>query len=143
MLEINNTYELAYPAQYQQAMTDTIQQIFKDNKVPLDSIALTLLTDEALLEINENFLQHDYYTDILTFYYSEENQPIEGELFLSIERIQDNADTLGVSFNEEFLRVVFHGCLHLCGFDDQSKEEKEVMRKEEDKYVTQCLEAKQ
>jgi probable rRNA maturation factor len=143
MLEINNTYELAYPAQYQQAMTDTIQQIFKDNKVPLDSITLTLLTDEALLEINENFLQHDYYTDILTFYYSEENQPIEGELFLSIERIQDNADTLGVSFNEEFLRVVFHGCLHLCGFDDQSKEEKEVMRKEEDKYVTQCLEAKQ
>lgn len=137
ILEINNTYELEYPKERMDKIDTIMRSIFKDHNQPVESITLTLLTDDALLEINESFLKHDYYTDILTFYYSEEGEPIEGELFLSIDRIKDNASTQRVTFDNEFSRVVFHGCLHLCGHDDHTPAEKLQMRSAEDKYLAQ------
>jgi rRNA maturation RNase YbeY len=85
--------------------------------------------------MNRDFLQHDYYTDIITFGLSEKNQPIEAEIYISIDRVKDNALSLGVAYKEEMLRVIFHGALHLCGYKDKTKSEISAMRAKEDQYL--------
>ena len=87
-----------------------------------------------LFELNKEFLNHDYYTDIITFDYSE-TDVVSGDLFISIERIKDNAKTLKTSYQEELHRVIIHGVLHLLGYKDKTEEESENMRKLED----ECL----
>ena len=92
-------------------------------------------SDEHLLEMNRSYLEHDYYTDIITFDYVEENV-VSGDLFISIDRVRDNAKTLGQSVREELHRVMVHGLLHLLGYHDKSKEEQVEMRSKEDYYLT-------
>jgi probable rRNA maturation factor len=87
-----------------------------------------------LLKINEQYLNHNYYTDIVTFDYVE-NSVISGDLFISVDRVEENASQLGVSFDEELYRVIFHGILHLCGYNDKTIAEKEMMREKEDFYL--------
>ena len=84
--------------------------------------------------MNKTYLQHDYYTDIITFDYSEENK-ISGDLFISVERVKDNALKIGVSLQNEMQRVVIHGVLHLCGFKDKEKTDVQIMRKMEEKAL--------
>jgi len=84
-------------------------------------IVFIFCTDERILEVNKQFLQHDYFTDIITFDYSE-NQVISGDIFISLETVKSNADEYHVSFNSEFQRVLIHGILHLCGQDDKTPE---------------------
>lgn len=91
--------------------------------------------DEALLEMNRTYLDHDYYTDILTFDYGAAGE-LKGDLFLSVDRIRDNAGQLGVAFEEEVRRVMIHGVLHLMGYADHTESEKEAMRSREE----ECLE---
>ena len=90
--------------------------------------------DEHLLNINQKFLQHDTYTDIITFDYTEEGF-ISGDIFISIERVKENAETFQVSFQEELLRVLAHGILHLIGYNDKTEKESRQMRKEEEKAI--------
>ena len=97
----------------------------KHNRI-LGEINLIFCSDEYLLEINKKHLDHDYYTDIITFDYYEEN--ITGDLFISIERVKENAELLGVNFPLELNRVVVHGTLHLLGFGDKSEQEELLMR---------------
>lgn len=92
-------------------------------------------TDRQLLEINRQYLKHDYYTDIITFELSGPTDPIEGEIYISIDRVKENARILKEKLNKELHRVIFHGALHLCGYSDKSKKEILKMRKMED----QCL----
>ncbi len=92
-------------------------------------------SDKYLLDINKRFLQHDYYTDIITFPLSESQEAIEGEIYVSIDRVKDNAKTLGVAFSEELHRVLFHGVLHLLGFKDKTKAQQLEMRRMEDKWL--------
>ncbi len=84
--------------------------------------------------MNKTYLQHDYYTDIITFDYSQEDE-ISGDLFISITRVKDNAFKNGVSLQNELQRIVIHGVLHLCGFKDKKKSEVEMMRKMEEKAL--------
>lgn len=90
--------------------------------------------DEYLLDINQTFLHHDNYTDVITFDYSE-NEDISGDIFISIERVKENAETFQVSFQEELLRVLSHGVLHLMGYNDKTKKQEKVMREEEEKAI--------
>ncbi|GAB1359344.1 rRNA maturation RNase YbeY [Porphyromonadaceae bacterium] len=83
-------------------------------------------SDERILEVNKQYLQHDYYTDIITFDYSEGNR-IAGDIFVSVETVKSNADEYGISFVEELHRILFHGVLHLCGVNDQTPEERQHM----------------
>ena len=83
-------------------------------------------SDERILEVNKQYLQHDYYTDIITFDYSEGNR-IAGDIFVSVETVKSNADEYGISFIEELHRILFHGVLHLCGVNDQTPEERQHM----------------
>ena len=88
-----------------------------------------------MLEINRNFLQHDFYTDIITFPLSTGSDPIQAELYISIDRVRDNAKQGAVSFKEELHRVIFHGCLHLTGYGDKSSQQIKKMREREDHYL--------
>lgn len=91
-------------------------------------------TDKALLKINQDFLKHDYYTDIITFDLSEGDEVV-AEIYISIDRVKDNARKLGVSFQRELHRVIFHGALHLCGYKDKSPKDSTMMRNREDFYL--------
>jgi rRNA maturation RNase YbeY len=93
-------------------------------------------SDDYLHKINLEYLNHDTFTDIITFDNSEEEDSIEGDLFISIERVQENARDIGVSFEEELARVMIHGVLHLIGYKDKSPEESQKMRAKEDHYLS-------
>jgi probable rRNA maturation factor len=112
-----------------------IQSIFKKEEKKLGSINYIFCTDKAVLEINRQFLSHDFYTDIITFGLSNIGDPIEAEIYISVDRVKDNATQLGVSFKSELHRVIFHGVLHLCGYKDKSKGEIEKMRSKEEFYL--------
>lgn len=111
-----------------------IESIFKREKRSLQSINYIFCNDKALLKINQDFLKHDYYTDIITFDLSESSQVV-AEIYISIDRVRDNARNLGVSFQKELQRVIFHGALHLCGYKDKTKADSLKMRDKEDYYL--------
>lgn len=93
------------------------------------------LSDAQLLEMNISFLQHDEYTDIITFDQSEEEEQIEGDIYISWERVLENAQELGVSGLEEFSRVMAHGLLHLCGLKDKTEQDQKEMRAAENQFL--------
>jgi len=101
----------------------------------LGSLNYIFCSDEYLLTLNQEHLQHDYYTDIITFDNSEDEDIISGDLFISVDRVIDNAATLQVAFEKEFYRVLVHGLLHLLGFGDKTPEEVEIMRSKEDEAI--------
>ena len=107
-----------------------VQKVIEKNNKQLGDITYIFCTDDYLLNINREYLQHDYYTDIITFNYCE-NDIISGDLFISIDTVIDNAKTFDVSFESEFRRVVIHGILHLVGFDDKTDIDQEEMTKQE------------
>jgi rRNA maturation RNase YbeY len=111
-----------------------IKLIFEKEKTPLKSLNYIFCSDEYLLKINRDFLTHDYYTDIISFSLGE-GSAIEGEVYISIERVRHNAINLSFPFKEEILRVIFHGALHLCGYNDKKKKEISTMRSKEDHYI--------
>ena len=92
-------------------------------------------SDEYLHKINLEYLDHDTYTDIITFDNSETETVIEGDIFISIERVKENSQTLNTVFEEEVKRVIVHGLLHLCGYDDHTPEDKNEMRRLESEYI--------
>ncbi|MGK6343384.1 rRNA maturation RNase YbeY [Chryseobacterium sp. DT-3] len=96
--------------------------------------------DEYLLKINQDYLQHDYYTDIITFDYVK-GKTISGEIFVSLQRISDNASTLSRDYEEELKRVLAHGILHLAGYKDKTEEEEKEMRRMEDLYLAKFKES--
>ncbi|HCL05650.1 MAG TPA: rRNA maturation RNase YbeY [Chitinophagaceae bacterium] len=112
-----------------------IETLFRKEKKKLAGINYVFCSDEYLLEMNRSFLQHDYYTDIITFGLSAPGAPVEAEIYISTDRVKDNARQLGISFREEMLRVIFHGALHLCGYRDKKKTEISLMREKEDYYL--------
>ncbi len=107
--------------------------ISKEGSQPGD-ITFIFCSDDYLLEINRQYLDHDYYTDIITFDYVE-GDLISGDIFISVDRVRENAATFGVSFLNELNRIVIHGVLHLLGYKDKEPEEKELMTTKEDTYL--------
>jgi len=112
-----------------------IVSIFKKEKRPLESILFVFCDDKTLLSLNVQFLKHDYYTDILSFSLSAPRKPLIGEIYISVQRVRENAANLDSSFREELHRVIFHGILHFCGFKDKTQADIRLMRKKEDKYL--------
>ena len=100
----------------------------------LSNLSIVFCSDEFLLKMNVEYLQHDFYTDIITFDYSD-GRSIAGELFISVDRVRDNAIALNKSFESELLRVIAHGVLHLMGYNDKSKADQKRMRSEEDAAI--------
>ncbi|MCQ2268470.1 MAG: rRNA maturation RNase YbeY [Bacteroidaceae bacterium] len=97
-------------------------------------IAYIFVNDEKILEVNKEYLQHDYYTDIITFDYCEENV-ISGDLFISLDTVRTNAEQVGATYEQELNRVIIHGILHLCGINDKGPGEREIMEAAENKAL--------
>ena len=113
-----------------------LTQTAKNNKRPIESLNIIFCSDEYLLEINRSYLQHDYYTDIITFDLSRSKKsPITAELYISIDRIKDNARQLGTTIQTELHRVIFHGLLHLLGYKDKSPRDQKQMREKEEQLL--------
>lgn len=112
-----------------------IEGLFKKERKGLLSLNYIFCSDKRLLGINNQYLNHNYYTDIITFDLSETNETI-GEIYISIDRVKDNAKTNGTSFKSELHRVIFHGALHLCGYGDKKAAEKTLMTEKENKYLS-------
>ena len=112
-----------------------INHLFKIERKKLQSLDIIFCSDEYLLEINKQHLQHNFYTDIITFDLSDSPSSMIGELYISIDRVRDNATTLNISFTTELLRVIFHGALHLCDYNDKKISDTKIIRKKEDDYL--------
>ena len=130
--------EKQFSLQNRSELKTFIESMFKKEKKKLASINYIFCSDKRLLEINQQFLRHDYYTDIITFDLSETGST-QAEIYISIDRVKDNAKTEGVSFKSELYRVIFHGALHLCGYNDKGKAESVIMREKEDSYLLQYI----
>jgi len=101
----------------------------------ITDLSYVFVSDQELLEMNRQYLQHDYFTDIITFDNSEDEDTIEGDVFISTDRVEENGQTIGKGILEEYLRVVAHGLLHLCGLGDKSDTEIKTMRTAEEAFI--------
>ncbi len=109
--------------------------LFRKEGKMLDELSCVFCSDEYLLSINRQFLKHDFYTDIITFDISDNKEEISGEIYISVDRVRDNAKQLHQPVQAELLRVIFHGALHLCGYKDKTKVQQNQMRQKEDYYL--------
>ena len=111
-----------------------IEDVISDNQKKIKELSIIFCNDEYILETNRKYLNHDYYTDIITFDYSEKNY-ISGDLLISLETVKHNADNYSVTFINELQRVIIHGILHLLGYNDKTEEQKALMTQKEDYYL--------
>lgn len=112
-----------------------VKQVIESKGKTLGEVSYIFCSDDYLLKINQEHLQHDYYTDIITFDYTE-GATVSGDLFISIDRVKDNALTESVDFDIELRRVMIHGILHLLGYKDKKKEDQKLMREIENQSLT-------
>jgi rRNA maturation RNase YbeY len=117
------------------ALKSFLVSLFKKEAHRLESLHYIFCSDEYLLQINQTHLQHDFYTDIITFDLSNPGAGTVGEIYISIDRVKDNALNLNEPLYRELHRVIFHGALHLCGYQDKSQADEQAMRKKEDHYL--------
>ena len=110
--------------------------LFRREKTSLAELQYVFCSDAYLLDINRQYLKHDYYTDIITFDLSDPGLPINGEIYISVDRVRENAREFNSSVEKELHRVIFHGALHLCGYTDKGEQAEKMMRKMEDKYLS-------
>lgn len=101
-------------------------------------IAYIFVNDKKILDVNRQYLQHDYYTDIITFDYSDDDT-ISGDLFISLDTVHSNAEQIGTTYEQELRRVIIHGILHLCGINDKGPGEREKMEAAEDKALNMII----
>lgn len=111
-----------------------IKSVASEEGYQVGTLNYVFCDDDYIIETNRQYLQHDYYTDIITFDYTEKNE-ISGDLVVSLDTVRSNAEKLGVDFNGELCRVIIHGILHLCGYKDKTDEEEKQMRALEDHHL--------
>lgn len=112
-----------------------LNDLLRMERMKLGHINFIFCSDQYLRNINRKYLQHDYYTDIITFDLSETKKVVEAEIYISSDRVCYNSSRIGTTFKEEIHRVIFHGLLHLCGYGDKSQKQREVMTYKEDYYL--------
>ncbi len=111
-----------------------IEAVARNHEKNVGTLTYIFCDDEYILATNREFLQHDYYTDIITFDYSNSRR-ISGDMVISLDTVRSNAEQLGVDYNSELLRVVIHGVLHLCGINDKGPGEREIMERHENEAL--------
>lgn len=120
-------------------LKQAIAKLVKQSGRELESLNFVFCDDERVLDINKQFLQHDYYTDIISFELSEKSEPLQGEIYISVDRVRENARDLGQSFTRELHRVIIHGVLHFLGYKDKTSAEAARMRKAEEDFLSSYL----
>lgn len=127
------------PAIKRRETTAWIKKVAASHGRKVGDIAYIFCNDEKILEVNRQYLQHDYYTDIITFDYDEDDV-ICGDLFISLDTVRTNAEQVGATYEEELHRVIIHGILHLCGINDKGPGEREIMEENENKALAMLKE---
>ena len=127
------------PAIKRRETTAWIKKVAASHGRKVGDIAYVFCNDEKILEVNRQYLQHDYYTDIITFDYDEDDV-ISGDLFISLDTVRTNAEQVGATYEEELHRVIIHGILHLCGINDKGPGEREIMEENENKALAMLKE---
>lgn len=122
--------DIVAPPIKRRTVTNWIKTVAADHGYKIGEISYIFCSDERILEVNRQYLQHDYYTDIITFDYSEEKM-IAGDLFISLDTVRTNAEKFNTTYTEELHRTIIHGILHLCGINDKGPDEREIMEAEE------------
>lgn len=120
---------------HKQLIFNTLDKLLRKEKYKKGEINFIFCSDPYLKSINKKFLQHNYFTDIITFDYTT-GGVVSGDIYISVDRVKDNAKTYSTSFNNELARVIFHGVLHLCGYKDKSPKDAKTMREKEDYYLS-------
>ncbi len=118
------------------ALKSFIEKRVKKEGYSIETLTYVFCSDKYLLKMNKDFLSHNYYTDIISFDLSENPGNLIGEVYISVDRVKDNAKTLGTSLKEELHRVIFHGALHFCGYKDKKPADAKKMRQMEDLWLT-------
>ncbi|MBP8066531.1 MAG: rRNA maturation RNase YbeY [Flavobacterium sp.] len=131
---ISFNYETDFQLDNEEAFENWISRVIASESKELGEISYIFCDDEYLHKINVAYLNHDDLTDIISFDYSE-GKILQGDIFISIERVKDNAHDFNVSFEEELKRVMIHGVLHYCGYKDKSEADEKIMRSKEDEKV--------
>ena len=130
--------DVSLPKIQKRKITKWIREtIISERKIPGD-ISFIFCSDNYLLEVNRQYLNHDYYTDIITFDYVE-NNVISGDIFISCDRVKENSLVFNTGFENELSRIIVHGVLHLLGYKDKSKKDKQLMTRKEDFYLEMLL----
>jgi len=131
--------DIKFVLNHKRQLKKSIEFLFSDQNKDLKSLTYVFTSDEYLLKINQDFLKHDYFTDVITFTLSAEKNKIEGEVYISIDRVKENAKQLATDFSSELHRVMIHGALHLCGHKDKLKKDQFRMRNLEEKYLFKLI----
>ena len=129
-----NTENVGMPEIDQQQICRWVEDVVASYDKRVGEINYVFVNDERILEVNRQFLGHDYYTDIITFDYSE-GRILSGDLYISLDTVRTNAEQLNVSYKRELYRVIIHGVLHLCGINDKGPGEREIMEACENKAL--------
>ena len=129
-----NTINVKMPAIRRRDTSSWVKAVAASYGKKVGEIAYIFVDDEEILRVNREYLQHDYYTDIITFDYTE-GDTISGDLFISLDTVRTNAEQFGKPYEEELHRVIIHGILHLCGINDKGPGEREIMEAAEDKAL--------
>jgi len=132
-----NAENVKMPAIKKREVTKWVREVAASYGYKVGEVGYLFCDDEKILEVNREYLQHDYYTDIITFDYDEGNQ-INGDLVISLDTIRTNAELFGKTYEEELYRVIIHGILHLCGINDKGPGEREIMEAAENKALAIC-----
>lgn len=132
-------YETPVSLRNRTKLKKAITQMLKKHNRETESLNFIFVTDKRLLEINQQYLQHDYYTDIISFELSIPSQPLVGEIYISIDRVKDNARQLKQTLTRELHRVIIHGVLHFCGYKDKSVAQAKKMREAEEQFLLRYL----
>lgn len=127
--------DIELPAIKKEAVSNWIRKVAETYGKKTGDISYIFCSDEKILEVNRQYLQHDYYTDIITFDYCEGDR-LSGDLFISLDTIHTNAEQFGTSYEDELHRVIIHGILHLCGINDKGPGEREIMEGAENKALS-------
>ena len=130
------TQSLPFKLSQPRKTSSWIKSAIESERFILKGLNYIFCSDQELLELNRTYLRHDTYTDIITFDNSEANAQVEGEIYISIERVRENASDLQIPFEQELRRVMIHGVLHLMGYRDKSSAQKAQMREKEDAYLS-------
>ncbi|MBU3820627.1 rRNA maturation RNase YbeY [Flavobacteriaceae bacterium XHP0103] len=131
---ISFNYETEFSLNNEKALADWISSVIQAEGCKEEEVNYIFCDDEYLYNLNVEFLKHDTLTDIISFDYSL-GKNIQGDVFISVERVQENANEFNVSFDEELRRVMVHGVLHYCGYKDKSEAEEKLMREKENLYL--------
>lgn len=122
------------PALKRREVNAWIRAVAQKYEKKVGDVAYIFCNDDRILEVNREYLQHDYYTDIITFDYTEGNR-ISGDLFISLDTVRTNAEQFGTAYEQELYRVIIHGILHLCGINDKGPGEREIMEAAENEAL--------